>query len=396
MKRILYVHHISSIGGASFCMLNIIKGLDRGLYEPSVLLAKPGPLSYKLEELGVKVFYMSSLSAIPYNKPLHSIRTIIGYIKVFNSRTKFRSFLKGTHFDIVYFNNMMLYPYLRLVGDNCKTIVHIREHWPLEEHRMQLGAIQKYISRYADQIVAISRYSASMFPDCAHKCTIVHDWISFDERRKPIDLSELFEEDVSDKKVYLFTGGGHWTKGALEVVQTFSSHIKDKNSRLLILGINKKDDGPKTFKDKVKSSFLFRHRIDYQQKLLSLVSADRRIKALPSVYEIADIIRSVYCNLSFFTIPHANLMLAECLFMGTPSVAARTSESLEYSDEGKLSVLYDINDIQAFRNGIDYLNSNYERVKQQIVEGIGPVKEMFSLERNLQLLSTVYEKCYTE
>ncbi len=40
MKRILYVHHVSSVGGASFCLLNIIKGLDRQKYAPSVLLKR--------------------------------------------------------------------------------------------------------------------------------------------------------------------------------------------------------------------------------------------------------------------------------------------------------------------------------------------------------------------
>ena len=396
MKRILYVHHVSSIGGASFCLLNIIKGLDRELYEPSVLLATPGPLSIKLEELGVKVYYLPSLTAIPYNKSLKSIRTIIGYFKVFNSRKGFKTFLAGKNFDIIYFNNMMLYPYLKTVGKEAKPIVHVREHWPLEVHKQQLKKAQTYITKYACQIVAISRYSASMFPECENKCTIVHDWISFDDRHKSFVFSDIFGEDVTDKKIYLFTGGGHWTKGAVEVVQTFTSHIKDNNSRLLILGINKKVKNKKSIKEKIKSSFLFRNRVDYQQKLLILIAADSRIKTLPSIYEIADIMKAAYCNLSFFTIPHANLTLAECLLVGTPSVAARTSESVEYSDEGKLSVLYDIKNIHAFTNAIDYLNNNYDTIKQHIFEGNGVVKEMFSPDNNLRLLSSVYERCCSD
>lgn len=396
MKKILYVHHISSIGGASFCLLNIIKGLDRSMYEPSVLLAKPGPLAPRLEDLGVQVYYMPSLTAIPYNKRLKSIRTIIGYLKIYKSRKEFRSFLVGKSFDIVYFNNMMLYPYLKVIGNKCKSIVHVREHWPMEEHKVQLGKAQKDITKYASQIVAISRYSANMFPECAHKCTIVHDWISFDDRHRAFEFNDIFGEDVSDKKIYLFTGGSHWTKGALEVVKTFSEHIKDENSRLLMLGVNKKDKSTNSIKDKVKSSFMFRNRIDYQQNVVALASADSRIKVLPSIYEIADIMKNVYCNLSYFTIPHANLTLAECLLVGTPSVAARTPESLEYSNEGKLSVLYDFKDIQAFKNAIDYLNSNYEIIKLHINEGNGVVKEMFSPKINLLLLSTVYERCFTQ
>ena len=58
MKRILYVHQVSSVGGASFCLLNIIKGLDRQKYAPSVLLKENGPLAEEFRKLGVTVFLL--------------------------------------------------------------------------------------------------------------------------------------------------------------------------------------------------------------------------------------------------------------------------------------------------------------------------------------------------
>ena len=48
-KRILFVHHVASLGGGSFCMLNLVRNLNREEYEPYVLLGETGPLVLELE-----------------------------------------------------------------------------------------------------------------------------------------------------------------------------------------------------------------------------------------------------------------------------------------------------------------------------------------------------------
>lgn len=111
--KILYVHQISSIGGASFCLLSILKSLNRDEYEPVVLLKCNGPLVDELKKLEVQVYFLPELCAIPYNKSLFEIKTIIGYWNVLKGCKKFGQFLSYNQFDIVYLNNMMLYPYLK-------------------------------------------------------------------------------------------------------------------------------------------------------------------------------------------------------------------------------------------------------------------------------------------
>lgn len=56
-KIVLFVHHVSSIGGASYCMLNILKVLDRNNYAPVVLLKNQGPLVDEIKKLGVKLSF---------------------------------------------------------------------------------------------------------------------------------------------------------------------------------------------------------------------------------------------------------------------------------------------------------------------------------------------------
>ena len=183
MKRILYVHHVSSVGGASFCLLNIIKGLDRQKYAPSVLLKENGPLAEEFRKLGVTVFFLPSL--LPY----HTTKAFLigehgwGYFHVYITSKQFAKFLREHHFDLVYLNSMMLYPYLKEIKD-CASIIHVREHWPLDEHKKQLAKAQHYVKRYATRVVAINHYSASIFANCSDKADIVYDRIDMSCRHK--------------------------------------------------------------------------------------------------------------------------------------------------------------------------------------------------------------------
>lgn len=66
-------------------------------------------------------------------------------------------------------------------------------------------------------------------------------------------------------------------------------------------------------------------------KLQKMINRDNRIVCVPPTYAIKDIVEKSYCVLSYFTIPHANLALAESVILKTPIIAARTEESEEYS-----------------------------------------------------------------
>lgn len=388
MKKILYVHHVSCIGGASYCLLNLIKALDRSIYEPYVLLKDNGPLVDRLKGENVTVFIMGQLCAIPYNQTLLDWRTVSGYFKVYKSRKTFRRFLRSHYFDLVYLNNMMLYPYLKEI--RSKSIIHIREHWPLNEHSRQLSVAKKYVKKYAARVVAINHYSASMFSECKDKLDIVYDWVDMSSRRSSnVSFNKIFGEDVTNKKVYLFTGGSNWTKGAKTVVDVFVNEMKGEDKRLLVLGVTSIHDDS-FVKNLVKKTLSLLGRRDYLKDFHNLVESDHRIKCIPSVYEITDILVQSYCNLSFFAIPHANLTMAESIIVGTPSVAAKTSESLEYSKNGRLAVLYELGNTEDYIHAIAKMESNYAKLKNKLNNESKDIAEMFCPEKNIAVINKVY------
>ena len=362
MKKIVFMHHVSSVGGGSFCLLNLLKSVDRSLFEPIVLLKEDGPLFKEIEKLNIRIVLFPQMDVAPYNKSFKRPGTLLTYLSVYSSRFPLLKKLQKLKPDILYLNNSMLYPYLKVAKQiGVKTIIHIREHWPLNEHRYQLHRLQDNIRKYSDRIVAINEYSAKMVAGPNNTVQVVYDWVDFTNRIKEYNLNEIFGEDVSGLKIYLYTGGMQAIKGCREVLKVFSS-IKDDKSRLLALGV------------------------DYSQReIANILNNDKRIVPFPYVYEIKNLLEKCYCVLSYFTIPHANLAMAEAIILKTPVIAARTEESEEYSNGGELAILFEINNINEFRKAIEHFPEQRDILKCQLNRKSAVIATKFNKERNAQL-----------
>lgn len=378
------------IGGGTYCLLNILKEIDRLKYTPVVLLRTKGDLVAEIEKLGIEVHYMPSMSLVPYNQSLLSRGTVSSYIQIQRSLKEFKKILNKINVDAVYFNTMMLSPYLKVAKDiGVKTFIHLREHWPLHEHVYQLKRVQNLIVKYADEIIAINSYSASLIP--GRSVTVVYDWIDMDSRYEYLPFERIIDGYKRNMKVYLFTGGIQEIKGTSEVINLFKHKIQGDDKRLLIVGV---DGAPsrKGIKNIIKF-FLSKIGIEsYEYKVLNLIKQDYRIICMPSNYSLKHIMQQCYCNLSYFKIPHANLALAESIIIGTVAVAASTPESLEYSDKGKLAILYDIDDEEKLLEKLHYLDENYEIIKSKIVANGYKIKDMFDRRRNSSLLASIYDR----
>lgn len=110
MKSILYIYHTSSIGGGSFCLLNILKAINRDLYKPIVLLKEDGPLTKEIQSLDIPVYYLEGMSTVPYNASTLTPRKIVNALRLIKSLRNYKKLICAIRPDIVYVNTMMLYP----------------------------------------------------------------------------------------------------------------------------------------------------------------------------------------------------------------------------------------------------------------------------------------------
>lgn len=389
--NILYIYHVSSIGGGSFCLLNLIKKLDKELYNPIVLLKEYGPLCVDLEKLGAKVFFEKSISMVPYNRSLLELNSIKFVYSVLKSLKKVNNLIKELSVDIVYVNSMMLYPYLYIAHRlKKKTVIHIREHWPQKEHRFQFKLAQNIIKRYSDRIIAINEFSAGLIGD-NDKTKIIYDWIDFSERDEKINFVELFGKDFKSLKIFLFLGGTMRIKGALDVVDVFSNQILSKDVRLLLVGCDNKEVEYNGFKGKIAKVLSRINYNTYSNKVKLLAQKDDRIVFIPTTYQVKSLIEQSFCLVSFFTIPHANLAIAESTWLGKLSIAADTPEAKEYTADGKAALLFKMNDKEEFRTKVLYAleHDNFNGENQMIGQSI--IRKKFDPDRNAKSLNDIYQ-----
>ena len=380
MKRILFMHHVSSIGGGSFCLLNLIKELDKAIWCPVVALKSRGPLEKELEKLNVDVIFFNEMTTIPYNKHFFTIDSISKYYFAKKSRPSFKRLLEKNHIDVVYLNNMMLYNYLQPAKEcGLKTVIHIREHWPLNEHKYQLGWARRAVNLYADKLIAINNYSASMFPD--KECNIVYDWIDMDIRYAPFDMNGVFKEDCTNKKIILYTGGLQMIKGPDYIITSFSEGIKDENCRLLVLGIDSipRLGGLRHIIKRFLSFWGYNYSI---KRMVDCLRTDKRIICIPYNYNIASIIQQSSCFVSYFRMPHANLSLAENIILTTPCIAADNEEAREYSGNGEYALLVKPNTPKLFLESLQNFLLNIDSWKEKAILGSVFIRDQFDRKMN--------------
>lgn len=391
MKSILYLYHTSSIGGGSFCLLNILRSIDRSLYKPIVLLKEKGPLVEEIQKLDIPVYYLKGMSTVPYNVSTFTLKKMVNAFRLINSLSEYKKILRIIKPDIVYVNTMMLYPYLRQAKrTGIKTAIHIREHWPKGQHKIQRRIALKSIDKYADHIIAINKYSTSMLAFSKKPKTTVYDWIDMSGRYENYPLSKVFGESMDNKKVYLYMGGMQAIKGILQVIKAFTESVPDKNSRLLVMGV-KNDSYSTGWRKSVKNILSKLGMPTYTEKVKLAIKKDDRIRCIPSQYKINHIVEQSYCILSYFTIPHANLALAESIILGVPSIAAKTSESIEYSLNGCMASLFELNDYEDFKKHIIKFAEERPQIMSDIEKHSNEIAKLFDPQINSNKLNEIYK-----
>lgn len=388
--KILYVFHVSEIGGGSFCLLNIIKHLNKKYYQPIVLLREDGPLAKELIELGAIVHFEKSIETVIYNKSLFRFFALKKIYRLTKSLPRIKMWYIKIKPEIVHLNSMMLYPYLYPAHQlGIKTVLHMREHWPKNEHKIQFSFAKRCINKFADKIAAINQTSANIL-GLNTKTTVIHDYISFSDRNHPYNFGAIFGEEYKNLKIFSFFGGTNWQKGALMVVESFVNHLKDKDIRLLIIGCDSKKIVFKGFRGKIKSILSLFNIYRYSDKVKYIAQQDERIVFISGTYQVKSIIEQSAAVVSSFSIPHANLTMAEASCLGIPSIAADTPEAKEYCNNGKAALLFEMNNESDFLKKMEYYLENQELTQHKAKESIKKMEHLFNPERNSKLLHNLY------
>lgn len=387
--KILYFHHVSTVGGGTWCLLRMVRALDRDSFDPIVVLKTEGALVEALREEGVDVHIEPAIQVVPWNESLLSLRFLRQYVQAFVSILKVRRWILRTGADIVHLNTVVMYPYLLAAHWAGKVgVLHTREYWPTGEHRLQFRLLRHFARKYAAAIVAINRATGNIL-GLGEKTTVVYDWIDFEGQDEVIDLKERYGLDSTRHKIFLFLGGIQPRKGTLEIVKTFLEADLREDVRLLFVG-----GMPATYgliKGTLRKLLRLLGRPTYSDRIHRLMMAHpERVIPMPATPHVKSLIEQSYAMVSFATWPHAILPLAEAAWLGKPSIAADTPESREYTNNGAGAILVPMHDRQALKSAFEKLAADPELAAALGQHGKGYVRNIFDKGRNVSLLDGVY------
>jgi len=204
-----------------------------------------------------------------------------------------------------------------------------------------------------------------------------------------IDLSEyaelppkgVFKKKFNipeDKKIILYLGRIHITKGIDFLVRAYAYLINEMHFKDAVLVIAGPDDGylkeVRELTDRlgVSKRVLFTGPLYGRDKLEAYV--DSEFYVLPSRYE---------------TFP---MTILEAYACGKPVIASNIGGLRELVDDGKTGLLIDVGDVDQLARAIFSLLNNEVEIKEMGSMGRQYVKSNFSIEKVVEKLEKVYEE----
>lgn len=288
-SRLLYVHSSSDLWGSDRCLCHMLERVDRDKYEPSVILPWPGPLSQRIESLGIRVRYPPCMSIIRrFRNPVHYATY---FAKLALELAWLIALLKRERVAIVHVNTSSLMGPL-LAARLCRipVICHVRE---IRTRPRSVGlALATTINFLADHIIAISSAVAQYMSEAWVKprsLEIIHDGLDTSSRNGSVDPHALLRDIPADHPVVSVIGRITYLKG-VHVFVTAAREILRRlpDTHFLIVGTGDTEDArqyERELRQEVQTSGLS-HRVLFTGFVpdVDAILSKTDVLVLPSVY----------------------------------------------------------------------------------------------------------------
>jgi len=236
-SRVLYVHSSSELWGSDRCLYHMLAMIDKDKYEPSVILPCPGPLSGRIEALGVEVIYPPCMSIIRrFRNPLQYVAY---FFKLAVEVIWLVALLQRRRVDILHVNTSALIGPL-MAGRLCRvpTVCHLRE---IRVSPRFVGRILvTTINLLADHVITISQAVAEFARSGWVKprsLEIVHDGLDSAPRLGASPADPLHPNIPPERIVISTIGRITYWKGTHVFLEAAQRVLKDfSQAHFLIVG----------------------------------------------------------------------------------------------------------------------------------------------------------------
>ncbi len=388
-KKILFVFHCSNIGGASWCLFEILKHLDRNRFEPVVLLSADGPLVGRIRSLDIPVEIDADTPVFPVyaNGQIRGLAYLLKALLIYPKGIKaFCEHCRRIAPDVVYLNSsaQLFLPWPAKKAGVANVVFHNREHWdPKGILKIKLLIRSWVVKRFVDDVFSITECGVRSigFPQ---KSTVVRDWPSFDDETEFDVRGKL--GIAPEKFLILLTGGLIPIKGTRDLLQALESMTSRGQVATVVLGCSEWKDS--RWKAAVKK--VLRHT-SYAEEIKKLAANTEQVFLLPPTLQVKAYMKECNVMVAPFIMPHAAKAALEAQSLGRPVILYDSAEAREYARHEQAGLIVPRGDVQGLAAALDDLVLHPEKAKRLGAAGKEIVSDRFAVEKSMEKISTAFE-----
>lgn len=388
-QRILYVQRPSG-GGSSLCLYELVRGLDRALYEPVILFLKDNEYRESFEALGVEMLSLGN--AHPRGRYKNSSLSIVATIKKTHAliardiplAIQIARIIKTRNIDLVHQN----------LGFERAAIIAARiTGKPQVCHFRHLGKVPrsvKWMSRWVDVAIYISRAVADFYNSegirVGQKRTI---YVPIDIKTfsQAGDTDALREEFAirSDERIVTNVGRITPWKGQDYFLRAMEDVCKDyPNTRVLIVGSPGSSHNDQAYCNELRA-------IVNDSDLRNSVIFTGVRSDVAGIMAMSDIVVHSASNPEPF-----GRVIAEAMAAGTPVIATRAGGAVEIIDDGLTGLLVPPRSSAAMADAIRKLLGSSQLATNVSERAQKVAAERYSIEQHVSQVQRLYADILTD
>lgn len=391
MRKILFVHHGTGVGGAPISMIETIKSLDPKQYTAEVLLLKDSIVSEMLSKEGIKssvatgFFYKKIYRFFPHIEPeffkfWQFFRMLRGAVVWLLSRYYFSSrLLREFEYDIIHLNSSVLIDFLAAGKLKGKVVLHIREPVARGYLGIRLGIMRSQINLYADHVIAISRDNAKRL-GCSQKTTVVYNFT---------EIGPEHPATFPDQKFVLYVGGESLIKGFLTIVDSLNYISQD--IKVLFCGYYQDHEHSCSLRGRLKRYFF-----QLTPSNRRLARAREIVRSHPNAVmlgvrnDIAQLLRKSRVLVSPFSVEHFSRPVVEAFANYRCAIGTNVEGMSELIEHEKNGLLVEPNDPRALALAINRICENVDFNLKLAEAGYQKAEKEFS-RSNINKIQKIYD-----
>ncbi len=367
--KILYVSGTACIGGGEVSLISLLKGLNKRLFHPIVILPSAGPLESELKKLGIETRYCP---VIEFSK-----RRIVFFVI---DLLKLAALIDRESIDLVHANSIYTseLSWFAASSRGVPCICHVRDLAPV----LGAGKIRSFTFRKMSRVIAISEAVKS---DLIQKLKIpekkiirIYNGVDTEEFNPGISGEDFRREfNLNFSKLVGMAGRFSPEKGQEFFLRTAAEIIKEyKDVHFIVIG--GADLGSRTFKQammRLSDDLGLQNRIIFTgfRDDFPRVMAALDIAVVPSAAE-----------------PFGRVII-EAMAAGVPVVATNSGAAPEIISK-EAGMLVEPNNVEELKKAIIKLLSDVRQSKHMGEEGRKLILEKFDVRRHVSAMEELYHE----